>query len=364
MWILCPVAAPLAKLLDRLVHGQTDPAELDEYDRAELAALVRIQYEDRIARKTVAARNKKQDVNRAKDQSWNALKKEIMERVHERDSTHNTTSNTTPANDAQEFAVEQLNPPLHRTEVDLVEGALQMKTRLVMDEYTPLRGVYALPDNLVLDREAISTIYSQGYSRVPVYCYNEANPDDHSAILGFLMTRQLMMIDWDDEREVSSLPLQRPVTVSPRMNLVDLLQLLRVGGHLMAFVCARPDLANKALETEQAIPVEAGFMGIITLEDVMESILQNRIYDEEDIRDRDRAVATLQKWAAEKLINFMKKKSKKAKEARDRAAVGSLAEKTSSVTNENTPLLQDSVTAYMNNVSDNATANQYHGGIC
>ena len=75
----------------------------------------------------------------------------------------------------------------------------------------------------------------------------------------------------------------------------------------MAFVCARPDLGNKALLAEEPLPVDAGFMGVITLEDILESILQTRIYDENDIRDRDRAVTTLTRWAALKLQQFARR---------------------------------------------------------
>ena len=39
-------------------------------------------------------------------------------------------------------------------------------------------------------------------------------------------------------------------------------------------------------------------MGLVTLEDVLEAILQDRIYDEEDISDRDLASAKLTQWAA------------------------------------------------------------------
>ena len=77
----------------------------------------------------------------------------------------------------------------------------------------------------------------------------------------------------------------------------------------MAFVCARLDLANRALDAGKPLPVESGFMGIVTLEDIMESLLQERIYDEWDARDREKAVATLQKWAATTLQGFMRKKA-------------------------------------------------------
>jgi hypothetical protein len=74
------------------------------------------------------------------------------------------------------------------------------------------------------------------------------------------------------------------------------------GGH-MALVCARPregnqalsqhhgtttatvgdDSAGEALLRPNGIPTEAGFMGVITLEDVIEALLQEQIYDEYDV---------------------------------------------------------------------------------
>ena len=307
LWVFNPIATPLAKLLDYLTEtgGDNDHATA-AYNRSELSALVRIQHEaelDSIPRGPERlARVMKKD--RRKDQSWAALKAELMERVQE--IQENNPDTTKDMNDDHEIA-DKFVLHLHKREVSMVEGALQMKTVHAMDVYTPLSSCYCVADNLILDKMTITTIYGHGFSRVPVYRANPNDPTDTSSIRGFLITRQLMLIDWDDKREIITLPLQRPTCVSPRMNLIDLFEVLQKDGPMLTFVCARPDLANKALKSELPIPVEAGLMGIITLVDIMESIIQDRIYDEGDIRERDRAVATLNRWAATIVLKFMRR---------------------------------------------------------
>jgi metal transporter CNNM len=296
MFILYPLAGPLGMLLDHLVSD-----EEEGYNRTELSALVRIQYEENIATK---AQRKNRFVGKL--ETWKALKMDIMEAVEAR-----AENKVGVAGEVPEIPfTEQLSPPLHHSEVIMVEGALNLKTKVAMDVYTPMRKIFALPEDFILDKDNIMRIYSQGYSRIPVFRKNMEYDQDQSAVLGYVFTRNLIALDWDDEREVSTLPLQRPVCVSPRMNLVNLLKVLQTGGSHMVFVCARPDVANKVLEAEDDLPIpsEAGFMGIVTLDDVLECVLQDRIYDELDIKDRDRASATLTLWAASTLQRFMKKK--------------------------------------------------------
>lgn len=318
LWISYPFAKPLALLLDYLVHHGSDPAQDEGYHRGELSALVRIQHEQDVARvKGITGRSVKLKKlsNAATPQrrlftsshapNWFDVKAELLEKVRDRAELMATD----PFDDESHVAT--IAPPLHPTEVDVIEGALQMKTKLAMDVFTPLNKVYAIPVDLKLDKSNICIIYGQGFSRVPVYQPDPEDEFNQTRVLGFLMTRQLIMVDWDDRREVSTLQLQRPVCVNPRMNLVDLLHILQSEGPMLLFVCARPDLARRALDKHISIPSEAGFMGIVTLEDIMESILQDKIYDESDSRDRDRAVGILQRWAATKLQDFYRRKKLK-----------------------------------------------------
>lgn len=300
MMVLHPISHPLVKLMDSIVPE--DPAEVEDYNRAELSALVRIQYEERMKaqrqrdlanaldidispRSNQSTRIRNAHVQRMANQinaekqrrnhdayqtkstrSWRRLKEEIMHAVAEK---HQSSENDDGDEDSESGSkghhkrvssggfqsilqripsssqvssatpVEQIAPPLERTEVRVVEGALNLKTMCALDVYTPLRMLFSVSEDLLLTKEAFAHIYGQGYSRVPVY-EPQPPPNEHriSKMKGILMTRQLIMIDWEDDRPVSSLPLYIPPCVSPRMNLVKLLDLLRKGGSLIAFVCA------------------------------------------------------------------------------------------------------------------------------
>jgi len=383
MRFLHPISRPLVKLLDSLVPSDDENEE--EYNRAELSALVRIQYEERVkaqkqrdlansvnfvrsngarspvngARHSIIRKNqhvqfianhlKAEKVRRKQVQdhefhsqrSWRRLKEEIMYAVAEKQqsestsvisnlfdgikpsaedsfheeggifSRHRRTASSSSAGSLDPIPLEQIAPPLEKTEVKVVEGALNLKTMCALDVYTPLRMVFAVPEDMELTKENMAEIYGQGWSRVPVY-EPQPPPNEHriTAVKGILMTRQLIMVDWDDERTVGSLPLYIPPCVSPRMNLVNLLHLLRGGGSLIAFVCAGPHLAERALREGRSIPAEAGFMGLVTLQDVLESVLQERIYDEEDVAQRNLASAILTNWAAEKIQKLVLKRRK------------------------------------------------------
>jgi metal transporter CNNM len=207
----------------------------------------------------------------------------------------------------------------------MVEGALQLKTKTANDIYTPLSKVSAVEIDTILDDDTIASIYACGHSRIPVYMptYDSEGDktEDISAITAILLTRQLMLVDSDDQRKVSSLPLFEPICVSSDVSLIDLLNVFkhRGGGphhaasttqepqttknfgrasHL-AVVCMNPALANQALDNRLPIPKEACVLGIVTLEDIIEQLVQDSIvdeYDRNEYKAEQRARNAFQKW--------------------------------------------------------------------
>lgn len=329
-WLLYPVAGPIAALLDRLLHGHDDdndggvPSSSSSaaYTRGELAALIRIQYEERLAvkrkrkqqRKTVILPGGEDHVgaldfspalpidchrqslralkNHAAhgrvepapvavgndDQHWSASVRGIH---HPGEGDHTNT-------DHDDFAPRVRRHSIHEDEVTMMEGALQMQTKVALDVFTPMRRVFSIPSDMKLTERNMVHIYASGYSRIPVH---ETSGAKH-AIVGILVTKMLIVVNPSEARPVCTLPLRTPRCVSPATPLVDLLNLFQSGGHgshggHMALVCARPSVGEKALSTPGgSLPETAGLMGIITLEDVLEMLLQEQIYDEMDKRER------------------------------------------------------------------------------
>jgi CBS domain containing-hemolysin-like protein len=373
MCLLYPLAYPIAKLLDHVLHegddsdgsgggggGSSDSA----FNRGELSALVRIQYEERLASKTQrrkerqtaaasggschdprhAAQQQQQRQSSFHDLSFHpnhvggldftssirsstrdirsevrATKRQISRRsfstfadddngqedgsvlvreagfmfLADPSTGHRHSSGRERRSDGDPrtaYSFERL-PSIHMDEVAMVEGALQMKTKMAFDVLTPLHRVFSVPLSMILDEHNVVRIYSSGFSRVPVYDditttatttittassspssihsqkkkqQLQTTPTLKTAIRGILMTRQLMVINSEEERPLATVPLLIPLCVSPKLNLVDLLNLFQKGtvGH-MALVCARPQVASDAFAAGIALPEAAGFIGYV-----------------------------------------------------------------------------------------------------
>ena len=259
MCLLTPIALPISSFLD-WVLGHHDPS----YDRNEFAALVRINYEER--RRMIEAHDEETDPDSSTD----------MDDEKKRSLLKSPSS-------ARQIGMD---------EVLMLEGALMLRSKKVNDIMKPINDVFMLSDSTVLNKEQMLKIYVSGHSRIPVFTRKQPKlpglgMSDAKLIRGVLLTKQLMLIESQDNKVLSSIPLQQPVCVSPGMHLVNLLQVFQQkrvsfkGGHL-AIVCRDPVLATNAMDSGSPIPKDAGVLGIVTLEDVMEALLQIQIIDESD----------------------------------------------------------------------------------
>ncbi len=164
-------------------------------------------------------------------------------------------------------------------EATIVAGVLKCHAKKICDALKPMDEVYTLCEDDVLDENMLCDIMACGFSRIPVH-----SARGRQDIRGFLLVKRLIVLDPADRRPVRTLPLRQPIVVSPTGSLLELINVFQEGRSHMAIVSSCPDLTRQALRTGKALEGRIAPIGIITLEDLFEEILQEEIYDEHDDR--------------------------------------------------------------------------------
>lgn len=227
---------------------------------------------------------------------------------------------------------------LTHDETTIISGALDLTEKTAEEAMTPIESTFSLDVNSKLDWEAMGKILARGHSRVPVYSGNPKN------IIGLLLVKSLLTVRPETETPVSAVSIRRIPRVPADMPLYDILNEFQKGSSHMAAVvktkgktkalptidgekaeenevttgvsklttplllkqdgksdsvvvdidkATRPNNVNKEPylhhnDTSTGLPrlsedIEDGeVIGIITLEDVFEELLQEEIVDETD----------------------------------------------------------------------------------
>jgi len=154
----------------------------------------------------------------------------------------------------------------------VAEGAMSFRDKHVSQVMTPLEDAYMLPFETRLGYKTIREIFETGFSRVPVY------GKDKNDFKGLLCTKDLMLADPEDEMRLGDFIAifnRKVESFFADTKLVDTLNRFKKGGTHMALVRQ----TNMVEATDPKIEI----IGVVTLEDVMEEILQEEIVDETDV---------------------------------------------------------------------------------
>ncbi|XP_010172019.1 metal transporter CNNM1, partial [Antrostomus carolinensis] len=160
-----------------------------------------------------------------------------------------------------------------REELAMVQGALELRTKVVEDVLTPLADCFMLRADAVLDFATVSEILRSGYTRIPVY-----EGDRRDNIVDLLFVKDLAFVDPDDCTPLQTVTrfYRRPLhCVFNDTRLDTLLEEFQTGKSHLAIV----QRVNNEGEGDPFYEV----MGIVTLEDVIEEIIKSEILDETDL---------------------------------------------------------------------------------
>jgi len=154
---------------------------------------------------------------------------------------------------------DQLTPD----ESKIIIGALDMIDKTAEMTMTSVADVFMIDVNAQLDQETFEMLKECGHSRVPVYDGHREN------IVGVLLTKTLICMEPAEESlPVSDARLNRLPEVSNRTPLYEVLH---------HFKTERTNISAVKDDVSKEI------IGIITLEDVIEELIQEEIVDETDV---------------------------------------------------------------------------------
>ncbi|CAN6450314.1 unnamed protein product [Victoria cruziana] len=225
---------------------------------------------------------------------------------------------------------------LTHDETTIIAGALELTEKTAKDSMTPIFETFAIDINAKLDSSMMRLILDKGHSRVPIYYEQPTN------IIGLILVKNLLSIHPAHEVPVKNVTIRKIPRVPENMPLYDILNEFQKGHSHMAVVVrprrsytvrelhvnidsdtAAPSQENnvkipKPLHKAKSLPSlshrgtprgrkwtkdifadvlhiennplpkvseEEEAVGIITMEDVIEELLQEEIFDETDCHD-------------------------------------------------------------------------------
>ncbi len=149
---------------------------------------------------------------------------------------------------------------LDNGEIKIMKAALALSEKRVKEIMTPIKYVYWLDEDTVIDAGRLDEIKAKSYSRIPIF------DKKLTSCRGILLMKDLVDVDFDNHpQKVTDLKLH-PTKLVGSMTMLDTM--------FHKFISARTHL----------IPIERDdrVVGVVTIEDLVEEILDHEIEDESD----------------------------------------------------------------------------------
>lgn len=150
-------------------------------------------------------------------------------------------------------------------EINIISGALKIKKVCVSHVMTKIKDVFMLDISTIITYHVILNIVKRGFSRIPVYDKHRSN------IVGLLLIKDLALINPFSEVTLKSLInfYKHPIMAVDENHCLD-----------VVFNHFREGRSHMALVREHK---KHDIVGIVTLEDIIEEVLQVEINDETDV---------------------------------------------------------------------------------
>ncbi|CAJ0568722.1 unnamed protein product, partial [Mesorhabditis spiculigera] len=156
-------------------------------------------------------------------------------------------------------------------ELRIAVGAMEISDKTVSDVMTRIDDVFMLHNDTVLNTKAVAEILRMGYTRIPIYS------GDRNNVVSLLFVKDLALLDPDDNFTIQMVtsyhkhPLRFVMEDTP---LRIMLEEFKRGDYHLAMV-------QRVVEKDEKDPTY-DLVGVVTLEDIVEEILQAEIVDETD----------------------------------------------------------------------------------
>lgn len=150
---------------------------------------------------------------------------------------------------------------LNEDEVTIISAVLDLKAKPVGNIMTPMKDVFTMPSDTVLDEKMMENILSAGYSRIPIH-----TPENKNDFVGMLLVKMLITYDPEDALRVREFALATLPETRPETSCLDIINFFQEGKSHMVLVSDFPGDSH-------------GAVGVVTLEDVIEELIGESVDD-------------------------------------------------------------------------------------